>query len=401
MKKIIQINVTCGRGSTGKLAAALYDGCLEAGCASGFAYGDFTPTVPTAFPIETKLQKTCRKICNRIFGRKQCHSNPGTGRLIRYLKQEKPDLVHLHNIHHNILHYGKLLAYLKENNIPAVFTLHDCWAFTGGCYHFTKHHCTGYQTDCSQCPLHHQRDDVSYTMAQGYQTRKWLIGENDHIYPVCVSHWLRDRARESYMGAMTHIPETIYNGIDTELFAPCNSDIRKVYGIPEKAFMVLGVASFWTEDKGLSLLLEVADQLPENSILVLVGQGNENLKHEKLISIPRTENQEQLAQLYSTADVYINSSIEETFGMTTAEALACGTPAIVFNSTACPEVVDEKTGIVTERDLQQLLAAISKIKEQGKNDYSAACVARAKTCFDEKRMVKEYLDLYRRILDEH
>ena len=135
-------------------------------------------------------------------------------------------------------------------------------------------------------------------------------------------------------------------------------------------------------------------------MLVLVGQGNENLNKENVITIPRTENQQQLAQLYSTADVYVNGSIEETFGMTTAEALACGTPAIVFNSTACPEVVDENTGIVIDHSQDQLLKAIKTIKENGKEMYSKSCVARAKTCFDEKRMVEEYLALYRRILDE-
>ena len=400
MKKIIQINVTCGRGSTGKLAQALHDASVQEGFAAGFAYGDFTPTIPTAFSIETNLQRKLRKAQNRFFGRKQKHSDPGTKRLLRYLETEKPDLVHLHNIHHNILHYGKLLAYLKEQEIPVVFTLHDCWAFTGGCYHFTKYQCSEYKTGCKDCPLPHQRDDVSYTMEQGYHTRQELMEQNPRLYPVCVSHWLRDRARESYMGRMTHIPETIYNGINTQLFCPQESDIRKTYGIPADAFVVLGVASFWTEDKGLSLLLELAQNLPENSVLVLVGQGNENLNKENVIFIPRTENQQQLAQLYTTADVYINGSVEETFGMTTAEALACGTPAIVFDSTACPEVVDEHTGFVVERDLTAVCAAVQTVKERGKQAYSQACVERVKTCFEETRMVQEYLNLYRRILDE-
>ena len=399
MKKIIQINVTCGRGSTGKLAQALYNASLEAGYAGGFAYGDFTPTIPTAFSIETKTQRICRKVLNRFFGRKQKHSNPGTKRLIRYLKREKPDLVHLHNIHHNILHYGKLLSYLKENSIPAVFTLHDCWAFTGGCYHFTKYHCEGYKKDCSKCPLPHQRDDVSYTMEQGYRTRQELLGSNHQIHPVCVSQWLCDCARDSYMGSMTHLPETIYNGIDTELFCPKESDIRKTYGIPEDAFMVLGVASFWTEDKGLSLFLELGEKLQENAVIVLVGQVAEQLQKKNVVCIPRTENQQQLAQLYSTADVYVNGSMEETFGMTTAEALACGTPAVVFDSTACPEIVDADTGIVIQKNINDLISAIETIRQRGKASYSPYCVDRVRTHFSESRMAQDYLALYRRILN--
>ena len=201
------------------------------------------------------------------------------------------------------------------------------------------------------------------------------------------------------MGSMTHLPETIYNGIDTLLFCPKESDIRKIYGIPEDAFMVLGVASFWTEDKGLSLLLELGEKLQENAVIVLVGQVAEQVQTENVICIPRTENQQQLAQLYSAADVYINGSIEETFGMTTAEALACGTPAVVFDSTACPEVVDEQTGLVIQKNVDELMRAIDTIRQRGKASYSSYCVDRVRTHFSESRMAQDYLALYGRILN--
>lgn len=400
MKKIIQINVTCGRGSTGKLAQSLYEGSVNAGFEARFAYGEFTPTIPEAFRIETNMQCVLRKARNRLFGRKQSHSKAGTKRLLRYLDQEKPDLVHLHNIHHNVTCYPMLFSYLKEKKIPTVFTLHDCWAFTGGCYHFTKEECIGYKTDCSDCPLRSQRDDVSHSTAEGHRDRKNLMADNKNLYPICVSRWLRDRARESYMGEMVHIPETIYNGIDTKLFSPKPSDIRRKYHIPEDRFMILGVASSWTEEKGLSLFRSLSKRLPVDAVIVLVGRQPEVVHEANIICIPQTENQEELAQIYSTADVYINGSLEETFGMTTAEALACGTPAVVFDSTACPEVVDEQTGLVVQKDVDELIRAVDTIRQRGKASYSQYCVTRVQTYFSESRMAQDYLALYRRILND-
>ena len=400
MQKIMQINITCGRGSTGKLAQALYEASLENGYSADFAYSAYTPTLPSAFPIETRWQNYLRRALNRYIGRKQRHSNPGTKRLIRHIKKEKPDLIHLHNIQQNSVNYHKLLGYLKEAGIPVVYTLHDCWPITGGCFHFTKKGCKQYQEGCKECTTKVHPDDITCRSRDAYESKRNLIGGNSRLYPVCVSNWLRDCAKASYMGSMTHLPETIYNGIDTELFCPKESDIRKTYGIPEDAFMVLGVASFWTEDKGLSAFLELGEKLQENAVIVLVGQVTEQMQKENVVCIPRTENQQQLAQLYSTADIYINGSVEETFGMTTAEALACGTPAIVFDSTACPEIVDADTGIVIQKSIDDLISAIDTIRQRGKASYSPYCVDRVRTHFSESRMTQDYLALYRRILND-
>ena len=398
--KIMQINITCGRGSTGKLSQALYEASILEGFEARFAYSAYTPTLKEAFSIETKLQNYLRRGLNRYIGRKQTHSTPGTKRLIRYIKREKPDLIHLHNVQQNSVNYHLLFRFLKESEIPVVYTIHDCFPFTGGCFHFTEIGCDGYQTGCEKCPLAEHPDDVFQSAEKAYKSKKRFLGGNDNVHPVCVSHWLRNCAAESYMGQMKHKPVTIYNGINTELFSPKAEDARAAFGIPEDAFVILSVASFWNEGKGLSLLLELAQNLPEHMVLVLGGQGLEQVKSPNVICFNRTESQEQLASLYSTADVFINASIEETFGLTTAEAMACGTPAIVFDSTACPEIVDEHTGIVAEHSVQGLLQAVLQIRQKGKAAYGASCVKRVKENFDEKRMVQEYLALYRSILNE-
>ncbi len=401
MKKIMQINITCGRGSTGKLAQALYTAAQEQGDISLFAYSAFTPTLADAFSIETTFQNYLRRGLNRAFGRKQIHSTPGTRRLIRHIRKEKPDLIHLHNIHLNAVNYPMLFSYLKEAAIPVVYTLHDCWLFTGGCVHYPACNCDRYQTGCEDCPST-DWDDIAHSRPEIWQTKRDLIGGNDNLYPVCVSDWLKQSAENSYMGQMKHRPERIYNGVNLELFHPGAEDIRAQYGIPKNTFLILGVADRWTEAKGLQLLQQCDSYLEEDSVIVLVGDCAENLQIpcRNLMYVGRTRDQEQLVQWYCAADVFVNPSSYETFGMTTAEALACGTPAVVMNVTACPELVDGHTGLVVRTDPQDLIGALREIRGKGKAAYTEACTARAKALFDEKRMVQEYLDLYRRILDD-
>lgn len=396
----MQINITCGRGSTGKLAEALYTKSISEGYEARFAYSAYEPSLKDAFRIENKLQNYLRRGLNKYFGRRQSHSTPGTKRLIKFIKKENPDLIHVHNVQQNAVNYIKFFEFLKNSGIKTVYTLHDCWAFTGGCFHFTKRGCNGYKTDCSECPLVEHPDDFSISSPTAYNFKKELIGKNKKIYVTCVSNWLKNEANSSYMGEMKHPPITIYNGINLDVFSPRKSEIREKLNIAEDAFVILSTASFWNNDKGLDVFLKLSEKLPEKCVIVLAGSQLEKVKCKNIITVDKTESQIELAELYSAADVFVNASIEETFGLTTAEALACGTPAIVFNSTACPEIVDEKTGIVIEKDLEQLINAIKIVIEKGKAFYSENCVNRVKSLFDEKIMTDNYIELYRGILND-
>lgn len=403
MPKIMQINITCGRGSTGKLSQALYRETLRQGYEARFVYSAYTPTLPEAVRIENKFQNYLRRGLNRYFGRRQKHSRPGTKRLIRYIEKEKPDLIHLHNVQQNAVDYPVFFEYLKEKQIPVVYTLHDCWSFTGGCYHFTVDECCEYRKECYYCKVTTDRDDKKIAPAEAFQIKKKLIGGNSNIYPICVSQWLAGAAKESYMGGMLHLPVTVYNGVDTKVFCPTKSELRIKHGISDKEKVVLGVAGFWTEErKGLPYFIFLSEHLPDNYRIVLIGQSADILTkgNPKIIGIRQTEDMRQLAEYYSMADVFVNASIEETFGMTTAEALACGTPAVAFDSTACPEVISEETGIVSDISEEALLAAVRTICERGKEHYSEKCVARIKQYFEESVMTENYFTIYRSILDE-
>lgn len=398
MAKILQINITCGVGSTGKISQALYEATIENGWEARFAYSAFQPTIKEAFRIENISQNYSRRAKNKLLGVHHHYSVPGTKRLINYIKKEKPDLIHLHNIQQNSTNYRILLEYIKNSNIPVVYTLHDCWSFTGGCYHFTSSKCDGYKYDCKVCPQNRRLDDVSMDSCSQYLIKKDLIGGNDNLRIVCVSNWLREVASFSYMGNMHYRPITIYNGVDTQKFYPRTTfkEVRERYGIGNE-FIILGVASYWNESKGLLWFRELADKLKFDFRICLIGNCSlsEMKTDERFIFIPKTENEEVLAELYSTADVFINASYEETFGLTTVEAMACGTPVIVFNSTACPELVDAMTGIVCDCNLESLLSAVTIIKEKGKDTYSKACIEKVRNNFTNEIMVQQYMGIYR------
>lgn len=398
----MQINITCGVGSTGKISEAIYYATLEKGYDADFAYSAFKPTIKKAFRIETKIQNYIRRVLNKFFGKKQKHSNAGTKRLIKNIKRQKPDLIHVHNVQQNSVNYQLFFDFLKESNIPVVYTLHDCWAFTGGCYHFTKKNCELYQSGCDNCLNKKSLDDLTISPTQAFSIKKELIGENKNIFPVCVSKWLCEVAKKSYVGNMKNLPITIYNGIDTKIFSPKKVDKLQNYGIKDGTFVILGIASYWNENKGVSLFLELINKIEFPIKIILVGGNLEPIKRlndSRFILIDRTESAKELAEIYSIADVFINTSLEETFGLTTAEALACGTPAIVFNSTACPEVIDEKTGIVIPYDIDALVNAVCKIEQKGKEYYSKNCRGRVVNLFTKERMVSDYLELYEDVLN--
>lgn len=401
-KKIMQINITCGVGSTGRIAKALYETSIKEGYRACFAYSAYKPLLKEAFRIETKMQNIVRRGANRIFGRRQRHSTSGTKRLIQYIKREKPDLIHIHNVQQNSVNYVMLFRFLKKEQIPIVFTLHDCWAFTGGCFHFSKIKCTQYKEGCCKCGVGYF-DDVKISPRNSYLLKQKYIGNNEKIFVTCVSKWLSGEARKSYIGEMVHSPQVIYNGVNTNVFYPRRNICREEkLNIQKDAFVILGVASFWNEDKGIHMLLDVMKKLPERFKLVLIGAGLgefANSFERNIICVERTESMDELAEYYSIADVFVNASIEETFGLTTAEALACGTPAIVFKSTACPEIIDEKTGISVEYDVNMLAKALCQIEKKHKNYYTEACVSRARELFDEEKMIDSYMDLYEKIMN--
>ncbi len=394
--KIISINLGTF-GSTGKIMYALTSLVEEDGGEGLMVY----PSLPQNFierDKDLKLTGTFNRKLNslmeKLTGLQGCFSFRNTRRVVRYLKKHKPDIVHLHNIHGMKLHHGRLFKYLKKSGVRVIWTLHDCWSFTGQCPHFTIAKCDKWKAGCYRCPQYRQ-DNVAYidrTKSMWKRKKKWFTGVPDMTL-VTPSKWLEGLVRESFL--REYPVQVIYNGIDLSVFTPTESDFRQKHGLENKK-IVLGVSFGWDDRKGLDVFMELARRLGDGYKVVLVGtnEQTDSLLPKNILSVHRTQSQRELAEIYTAADVFVNPTREETFGLVNIEALACGTPVVTFRTGGSPEAVDERCGtVVPADDVEGTLAEIVRICEQ-KPYKKEDCVARASQ-FSAAERFEEYLELYK------
>ena len=390
--KVVQINCSAS-GSTGNIAKAIHRELLARGDESYIFYGIGQPTEKNMFRTGNYFDLHIHAVLSRNLGKQGYFSFFSTKNLIRQLKSIQPHIVHLHNLHGSYLNLPILFKYLRESQVKVLITLHDCWLFTGKCPHFILAGCEKWKEKCGGCTqlAGYPRSKVDTTKRCLSDKKKWLSGFGDRMRIVAVSNWLRDTARESFL--KQYSIETIYNGINTQKFYPVlGTEIKKKYGIEDK-FVVLGVASNWTMQKGLGTFIELSKQLFQDEMIVLIGVTKEQAQMlpTNMLGIERTENQYELAQWYTAADVFFNASKEETFGLVTAEAMACDTPAVVYNSTACSEMVNEDC-VVLYNTSEKPVDAIREIKR--KTEKVKMCREHIIENFSEEKMVRGYLDAY-------
>jgi putative colanic acid biosynthesis glycosyltransferase len=405
MKKILQINVVANKGSTGRITEEIGLLLKQAGWNSYIAYGrDFQPSHSKLIRIGNDWDIKNHAIQTRLFDNHGFASKKATQQLIAQIEEIKPDIINLHNIHGYYLHVGLLFNCLKISNIPVVWTLHDCWAFTGHCAYYDYIGCEKWKSECFKCP---QKSSYPSSLLfdrslKNYTDKKAHFTSLHNVTIVTPSAWLAKQVKQSFLSSYpVHI---INNGIDLSTFHPQSSEechsLRKSLNLEGK-IILLGVASTWDGRKGLEDFITMNEILNDNFRIVLVGLTKKQIHKlpKNIVGIERTESVQQLATLYSLADIFINPSVEETFGLVTAEAMACGTPCIVYNATASPELIDSNCGIVIKKkNIQQLLDAIQEITGKGKSFYSSACVNRAQSLYNKNERYKDYLDLYNKIL---
>lgn len=413
MAKILQINTIAVNGSTGRIVEGIGEAAINHGYESYIAYGRNNPNnskselirIGNIYSVYEHVLET------RLFDRQGLASRWATKRFVKQIKEIKPDLIHLHNIHGNYLNYKILFDYFVSDNIPVVWTLHDCWAFTGHCVHFTDVKCYKWKNsgveNCSHCPKMKSYPN-SYLFDRSklnFQDKKKYFTKVGRLIVIPVSYWLGKITMESFLNKFPiHV---IQNGIDVETFYPrlgAIEIVRNKYGIG-KRFMILGVAAGWSDDVGLSEFLWLRRVLPnEHFAIVLVGvsEKQKRMLPNGIIGITRTWNSNELAEIYTASDVLFNGSFQETFGLVTAEAMACGTPVIVYDSTACPEIVqDQRTGyIIRVGDRNMLLDRIFLLaKNWDKKVINQNCINYVQKNLDKKQKFDEYIDLYNSILN--
>jgi len=399
MPKLLQIAVECNTGSTGTIADAIGNIAIKNGWESYIAYGRFyRASTSYSYKIESKWGVYFHVVLTRLFDRHGKGSLLATKKLIKYIETIKPDVIHLHHLHGYYINIHILFDFLSSSNIPVVWTFHDCWSFTGHCAYFDYAGCNKWQTQCYNCPQKKEYP-ASYLFDRSksnYVEKKRFFTSVSQMTIVSVSKWLDERVSRSFFKDMAH--KVIYNGVDTNIFKPSSNgiEIRDKYGIG-KSYLILGVASPWSKRKGFDDFIKLSYSLKLDEKILLIGLNDKQISDlpENVIGLRKTEDRLELVDLYSAADVYINLSIEETFGLTIAEALACGTPSIVYNSTACPEIIDDYTGIAVEKkNISAVIDAINIIRRRGKKYYAFKCRERALNYFNIDERYKDYLFLY-------
>lgn len=403
LMRVYQINVVNGVGSTGRIVNDLQEYLVKRGDQCRIAYGRGKSCVESdcSIRISTKAGVYIDAFLTRLTDRAGRYSVSATKKLINDLKKYKPDIVHLHNIHGYYLNIKLLFDYLKKADIPVIWTLHDCWSFTGHCVHFDMIECSKWETMCNKCP---QKSDYPTSIfldnsQNNYLFKKELFNSISNLTFVTPSKWLKNVVSQSFF--CNHQIEVVYNGIDCNIFKPVESNFKERYSIEGKK-MILGVASVWDERKGLDTFVELSNLLDDSYVVVLVGLSSKQAKNvpSKIITIERTNDTRELAQIYSAADVFVNTSVEETMGLTTVEAMSCGTPVIVMNATAIPEVVGEKCGVVVEKGkINDLVEAIKTTVNQ-KINVSNVCREWAMTNYEKSLQYEKYYMLYKSILED-
>lgn len=402
--KLLQINVAANWGSHGRIAEEIGLEAMAQGWESYIAYGRYAnPSKSHIVKIGDLFDHCLHGAQSLLLDRHGLASCGPTKKLIREIEQIKPDLIHLHNIHGFYLNYPILFRYLSTVDIPVVWTLHDCWAFTGHCAWPIHGHCDRFQEQCCHCPLQSKGYPKSYLLDRSrsnFKLKKRYFRSLQDLHLVTVSRWLEQQVRLSFMQDMDI--RTIYNGLDTEVFRPSGTPPTSVTdGHP----LVLGVCNAWYDWKGLDDMAALREILPDDYEVMVVGVNEDQMHRlpEGITCIRRTDSVSQLAEIYSQADVFVNPSKVESFGMTTAEALSCGTPSIVYDTSACPEVVDNLTGrVVPLGDVNALAKAVMEICSlPGREAMRQACRERAIRLFNRQDRYKEYLQLYNEVLQNH
>lgn len=393
--RIFMVNSVCGSGSTGRIVTDLCDILMKEGHEVKIAFGTGSISgIDSKYVVKINDKKGyyIHNAISRITDRAGFYSINATKKLINEIEKFKPDLIHLHNIHGYYINVKVLFKYLEKRNIPVVWTLHDCWALTGHCAHFSYIHCQKWKDKCYHCSQKRAYPKSYFwdNSEKNYLEKKRLFTSVRNMTIVTPSKWLADITRESFLSK--YPVRVIQNGIDLEVFKKRQGKFKTTNNIENK-IMILAVANVWIDKKGYFDILELSKRLEADRYqIVMVG-----LSKEQSISVPntiipiqRTESREELVEIYSEADIFINPSYEETMGLVTVEALACETPCVVYDRTAVPEVIDEECGIIVKAgDIDALYNAIINF------DYKkiSGCRKNAEK-YDKKKKYQEYLELY-------
>ena len=404
-KKLLQINpVMRINTSTGRIMQEIGDIAMRNGWESYIAYskgrdGVEKPCNSQKVPVGNKLDTIIHGLATRFFDRHGLVSKGATKDFIKQIEEIKPDIIHIHNIHGYFLNYQVLFDYLAKADIPVVWTIHDCWLYTGHCYYYSFAKCDKWMTGCGKCPQQRLFPASWFVdrSAQNYIDKKKAFTSIPHgrLVIVPVSEWIRGEMSRSFLKDCEY--RVIHNGIDLNTFTIRDTKaVKDKYGLNGKR-IYLGLASIWSTEKGWDDFMEMSKLLNDDETIVLVGVEKAKIQDlpKNVIGITRTENIGQLAELYSAADVFVNPTWQDNYPTVNLEAISCGTPVVTYRTGGSVEAITDQTGVVVEQgDVKGLLNTAREVASRGKEYYQEPCREYALQNFKKENRYVDYLKLY-------
>lgn len=409
--KILIINTVCDRGSTGRISAGIARIAKQRGHEVWFAYGRGShPDDIQGYKIGNRIDFICHVLLNFFRGKSGFGSKFVTKRFLKWLDVIRPDVINIHNLHGFYIHVGMLFEYIKINNIPIIWTLHDCWSFTGQCAHFDYAGCDKWVNGCYNCPIF--RTEYPYSLfcdnsRDNYIKKRKAFTGVENMIIVTPSKWLSDFVKHSFL--KDYNVQVINNGIDTNRFSVISDnngkldELKRIHRISKENKIILGVANVWTDRKGLKSFYSLANILPDEYVIVLVGVTGKALARIKskysgrIIGIRHTESIDELVCWYNLASVFVNPTLEDTFPTTNIEALACGTPVITYNTGGSPETISDECGVVVNKEDVTGLAEEIKRLSSIRPKMSEKCRLWASQRFNTTERLGQYVDLIENI----
>lgn len=389
--KILYINSVVDFGSTGKIVREL---STIKEVESLIVYGrKNAKDVTNTYKVSNDLNTFFSMVSIILFNNELTLNKKSTIEVINKIKEYKPDIVHLNNLHGYYINYKLLFDYLNKTNIKLIWTFHDCWPITGYCSYFDLANCDKYKNGCNNCPIGfaYPYSLFKQNIIKHYKIKKDLFTSNKNLTIITPSIWLKNVVKNSYLKDKPVY--VINNGIDLSRF---NNDVKK-----NERFTILFVANYWTKTKGRDELEKIIKNVNDDIDVIIVGEYKNPPKYikERCTLIKRTNNIDELASIYAKAHLFINPTLEEVLGLVNIEALACGTPVIMYNTGGSPETIDDKTGIVVDKyDYKKMAEEINK-QYKNYNFNSLDCIERARL-FSIDNMKKEYKKIYKKILNK-
>lgn len=398
MKTVLQINTALNKGSVGRIMQSIGEVLQENGWESYIAYARYGGSSNShLIEIGNSASIYTHVLGTRLTDKHGLYSTKATLNLIKQITLVNPDVIHIHNLHGYYINYKLLFQYLSKVNIPIVWTLHDCWPFTGHCVYFDACQCDKWKVCCKDCPQigTYPKAFIDRT-EQNFLEKKAAFTLPSKMLFVPVSEWLNGLLKKSFLQEYPSV--VIRNGINLENFVP---NQRLHFNELKGKFVILGVANVWEERKGLLDFIKLAHALSDDLVLVLIGLNKKQIRKcpSNIIGVSHTESVSELASYYYRADVFLNLTYEDNYPTTNIESIACGTPVITYNTGGSPESVLPDNGFVVDKgDIRAVLRCIDKIRN-GESKGKSALINYAKIHFNQTICFQEYLNLYESLIN--